>query len=97
MNKTNFTFEETKKQNWFLIDAKDQVLGKLTSKIINILTGKITCLYGPHVNPRNHIIIINSDQIKVTGARAEETLLSAFWASGGSKNRNTTGVTLKKP
>lgn len=98
MNKTNFTFEETKKQNWFLIDAKDQVLGKLTSKIINILTGKITCLYGPHVNPRNHIIIINSDQIKVTGSKEQKKLYYRHSGRpGGLKIETLQELRLKNP
>lgn len=74
MNKTPFTFEETQKQKWFVIDAKDQVLGRLTSEVTNILTGKVTPIYGPHVNPKNHVIIINSEQVAVTGKKEQKKL-----------------------
>jgi large subunit ribosomal protein L13 len=59
-------------KKWLLIDAKDQVLGRLSTRIANILRGKHKPSYTPHMDCGDHIIIINAEKIKLTGKKLEQ-------------------------
>jgi large subunit ribosomal protein L13 len=59
--------------NWHVIDATDQVLGRLASKIAVILQGKHKPTYTPHVDTGDFVIVVNAEKVRVTG-RKEETL-----------------------
>lgn len=57
------------KKTWFLIDAKDLVLGRLASYIANILQGKTKVTYTPHVDCGDNVIVINAKYIHLTGKK----------------------------
>jgi large subunit ribosomal protein L13 len=54
-------------RQWHLIDANDQVLGRLASKISRILTGKGKRQYAPHVDCGDFVVVINAQGIRITG------------------------------
>jgi large subunit ribosomal protein L13 len=56
-------------QDWYVIDATDQVLGRLSSEVARRLRGKHKPEYTPHVDTGDHIIVINAAKIGVTGAK----------------------------
>ena len=56
---------------WFVVAATDKVLGRLASEIAQILRGKRKPEYAPHADVGDHVIVINAEKIKVTGAKAE--------------------------
>ena len=56
-------------REWLLIDAQDQVLGRVASKAAHILRGKHKPTYTPHVDPGDVVVIINADKIRVTGKK----------------------------
>jgi large subunit ribosomal protein L13 len=56
-------------RKWFLIDAKDQVLGKLASLAARILTGKTNPSYTPFLDTGDHVIVINADRVHLTGRK----------------------------
>ena len=56
---------------WFILDAKDQVLGRLASRIATIVQGKEKPIYTPHVDTGDFFIVLNADKIKVTGRKAD--------------------------
>lgn len=56
-------------RDWYVIDAKDQVLGRLSSEIARRLRGKHKPEYTPHVDTGDYIIVINADQVRVTGRK----------------------------
>jgi len=58
------------KREWLLIDATDQVLGRVASTAAQILKGKHKPQYTPHVDTGDFVVIVNADKIKVTGAKA---------------------------
>lgn len=70
------SFEET----WYIVDAKDQILGRLASRIAIVLRGKHLPIFAPHVSPRTHIIVINADKIKLTGKKWTDKIY--YWHSG---------------
>ncbi len=59
------------KGNWHVIDATDQVLGRLAARIAIILQGKHKPTYTPHVDTGDFVIVLNAEKIKVTGKKAE--------------------------
>jgi large subunit ribosomal protein L13 len=59
------------KANWHVVDATDQVLGRLASRVAEILQGKHKAAYTPHVDTGDFVIITNAEKVKVTGRKAE--------------------------
>jgi large subunit ribosomal protein L13 len=59
------------KAEWVIIDATDQVLGRLASKIAVILQGKNKATYTPHVDTGDFVIVLNAEKIRVTGRKSE--------------------------
>lgn len=59
-------------RTWVLIDAEDQVLGRLATKAATILKGKHKPQYTPHVDTGDFVVIINADKIRLTGAKAAD-------------------------
>src|SRR3954452_23224764 len=57
--------------DWHVVDATDQVLGRLASRVALILQGKNKATYTPHVDTGDFVIVINADKIRVTGRKAE--------------------------
>jgi large subunit ribosomal protein L13 len=57
------------KSDWFVVDATDQVLGRLASGVAKVLKGKHKPTYTPHMNSGDHVVVINASKIKVTGAK----------------------------
>ena len=57
--------------NWHVIDATDQVLGRLAAKISLILQGKHKPTYTPHVDTGDFVVVINAAKVKITGRKAD--------------------------
>ena len=72
--KTYFPKKENFKTNYYLVDAKNQCLGRLASKISLLLRGKQTTLYSPGIDQGNYVVVINADKVKVSGKKSEKKL-----------------------
>jgi large subunit ribosomal protein L13 len=59
-------------RRWWIVDAKDQPLGRLASKVAGVLRGKTKATFTPHVDTGDFVIVINAAQIKVTGRKPEQ-------------------------
>jgi large subunit ribosomal protein L13 len=59
------------KMEWFVVDATDQVLGRLASKIAMIVQGKNKATYTPHVDTGDFVIVLNAEKVRVTGKKAD--------------------------
>src|SRR5436190_20983566 len=57
--------------DWHIVDASNQVLGRLASKVAMILQGKTKPTYTPHVDTGDFVIVLNAEKIKVTGRKAD--------------------------
>jgi large subunit ribosomal protein L13 len=60
------------KRKWYLVDANNQVLGRLASQVAHILRGKHKTVFAPHVDAGDHVVIINANKIRVTGKKASQ-------------------------
>ncbi len=70
--KTFVAKKETAERKWYLIDAKDQVLGRLSVKIANLLRGRDKATYTPHVDTGAFVVVINADKIVLTGKKNDQ-------------------------
>jgi large subunit ribosomal protein L13 len=59
----------TVQKEWFVVDATNQVLGRLSSQVAGILRGKHKTNFTPHVDCGDNIIVINSDKVRLTGKK----------------------------
>lgn len=59
-------------QNWWLIDAKDLVLGRLASNIAMLLRGKHKPIYTPHLDCGDHVVVINASEIHLSGNKRDQ-------------------------
>ena len=77
--------------DWYVIDATDQILGRLATKVAHRLRGKHKPEFTPHVDTGDYIVVINADQVRVTGnKRAQKIRYRHSGYPGGIK-----GVTLE--
>ena len=72
------------KHDWYVVDAQDQVLGRLASQIAHRLRGKHKPEFAPHVDNGDFIIVINCEKIKVTGTKMTNKLYRRHsgWVGG---------------
>jgi large subunit ribosomal protein L13 len=59
------------KSDWYVVDATDQVLGRLASRVAAILRGKHKPTFTPHLNSGDHVVVINASKVKVTGSKLQ--------------------------
>ncbi|MEX2590821.1 MAG: 50S ribosomal protein L13 [Chitinophagales bacterium] len=57
------------KRAWYIIDAEDQVLGRMSSKIAHVLRGKNKAYFTPHHDCGDYVIVINAEKVKLTGKK----------------------------
>jgi large subunit ribosomal protein L13 len=59
---------------WFVVDAKDQVLGRLATKVARMLIGKDKPSFTPYLDSGDHVVVINANQIKMTGNKVDQKM-----------------------
>lgn len=57
---------------WWVIDAEDQVLGRMSTRIATLLRGKHRALYTPHADAGDFVIVVNAEKVKLTGRKREQ-------------------------
>jgi large subunit ribosomal protein L13 len=76
-------------RKWWVIDARDQVLGKVAVKASNLLRGKAKTVFTPHVDTGDFVIVINAEKVRLTGKKEEQkTYMSFSGYVGGHKSEN---------
>ena len=82
--------------DWVLIDATDQVLGRLCSKVAKILRGKNKPSYSPFVNCGDNVIIINAEKCVLTGKKMTDRIYLNYTGYPGGQRELTPEVLMKK-
>lgn len=96
--KTVSANKATVEKNWVLVDAKDEVLGRLASKVAKILRGKNKPSFTPHVDCGDNVIVINASQIKLTGNKmTQKQYVSHSGYPGGQKITTPEEMLSKQP
>ncbi len=84
--KTISANKATAQKEWVVVDATDQVMGRLATKVAKLLRGKYKPNYTPHVDCGDNVIIINADKIKMTGNKWNDRIyLSHTGYPGGQR------------
>lgn len=60
------------RQEWYVVDATDKVLGRLSTEIARVLRGKHKPEYTPHVDVGDFVIVVNAEKVKVTGRKLDQ-------------------------
>jgi large subunit ribosomal protein L13 len=96
--KTYSAKKEELEKKWFLIDAENKNLGRLSTVIANILRGKNKVIFTPHVDCGDFVIVINAAKIKVTGNKPEEKMYYRHSGYVGNlKSTSLKDMLAKKP
>lgn len=84
---THFATKEEAKKEWVVVDATDQIVGRLAAKVAKILRGKYKPCFTPNQDCGDNVIIINADKIQFTGAKwtAKQYLTYSGYPSGQHK------------
>jgi large subunit ribosomal protein L13 len=81
---------------WYVIDADDQVLGRLATQIATILRGKHKPTYSPHLNGGDFVIVVNAAKVAVTGNRLDQKMYYRHSQYPGGLKQETLREALKK-
>lgn len=96
--KTVSANKKTVNKEWVLIDAENQVLGRLASKTAQLLRGKHKTNYTPHVDCGDNVIVINADKIRLTGNKWDaKTYIRHSGYPGGQSSTTAREMMAKKP
>ena len=71
---TQSTRPQDVQPSWFVVDATDQVLGRLSTRIATVLRGKHRSTFTPHVDTGDFVIVVNAEKVKLTGRKREQKL-----------------------
>lgn len=71
---TIFVKQNEIERKWYVIDAADQVLGRVAERAAFLLRGKHKPQYAPHQEVGDYVIIVNADRIRVTGAKQDQKM-----------------------
>jgi large subunit ribosomal protein L13 len=61
-------------RRWFVVDARGQVLGKVATTVANVLSGKRKPIYTPFLDTGDHVVVVNAEQVVLTGTKEEGKL-----------------------
>ncbi len=96
--KTRSVRKEDVERRWFVVDAENQVLGRLSTRIATVLRGKHRPEYTPHVDTGEYVIVINADKVKLTGKKEIVKIYQTYSGyPGGLKELTATQVRSKRP
>lgn len=95
--KTISANKETVQKEWVVVDATDQVLGRLASKVAKLLRGKYKPNFTPHVDCGDNVIIINAEKIILTGNKMNDRVYLRYSGYPGGQKKSTPAEILAKP
>ena len=96
--KTIYANNATANKNWVLVDAKDQVLGRLASQVARVLRGKNKTNYTPNTDMGDHVVIINADKVKMTGRKWDNRRIFTYSGyPGGQRQLAPKEISEKNP
>ena len=90
--------KEDVQRDWYVIDAEGQTLGRLASKVANVLRGKHKPTYTPHVDGGDYVIIVNAEKVVLTGNKLNDKIYyNHSRYTGGLRERTAKEMVEKYP
>jgi large subunit ribosomal protein L13 len=96
MGQTYVVKKEDIKRQWYLVDAKDKILGRLATRIAAILRGKHKVIFTPSLDTGDGIIVVNAAKIRVTGRKLKEKVYRRYSGYPGGLREMSLEVMLEK-
>jgi len=95
---TYFPKEGEIARKWFVVDAAGQPLGRLASRVARILMGKDNPKYTPFLDTGDHVVVINAEQVKITGMKTEQKRYQHYTGyPGGLRTEGLSKRMVRKP
>jgi large subunit ribosomal protein L13 len=95
---TYFPKEGEIARKWFVVDATGQPLGRLASRVARILMGKENPKYTPFIDTGDHVVVINAEQVKITGMKMEQKFYHHYTGyPGGLRSEALKKRMVRKP
>ena len=96
--KTVSANKATVEKDWYVVDAENEVLGRLASKVAMVLRGKHKPSFTPHVDCGDHVIVLNAEKIKLTGNKmTDKQYIRHTGYPGGQRTENPERLLARKP
>ena len=95
--KTISANKETVQKEWVVVDATDQIVGRLGSKVAKLLRGKYKPNFTPNVDCGDNVIVINADKVKMTGKKWTEKIFYSYTGYPGGQREHTPASIMAKP
>ena len=96
--KTFVATPANRQRDWVVVDAADQTLGRLATRIADVLRGKTKPEYTPHCDVSDFVIVVNAEKISVTGNKREDKLYHRHTGyPGGLKTRTLNDMLERRP
>ena len=86
---TFFAKQEEQKPRWYLIDARDQVLGKVAVRAANVLRGKTKPTFTPHVDAGDFVVVVNAEKVVLTGRKETAKVYMSYSQYPGKEKRRS--------
>jgi len=97
MNAKTYAVKESEiERRWYVVDATDETLGRLASRIARVLEGKHKATYSPHLDSGDHVIVLNAERIAVTRDKLESKLYIRHSGYPGGYKEETLGQLLAR-
>ncbi len=93
--KTGFPKIAETERKWYLVDAQNQVLGRLASQVAHILKGKHKPAFSQHMDTGDHVVVINADKIRVTGRKSSQKRYTRYTGYPGGLRVTEYGKEIK--
>ena len=98
MMKTTIINESKVERSWYIIDAKDQTVGRIATRIATVLRGKHKVTFSPHVDGGDYVVVINAAHVNFTGSKMDSKLYHRYSGHpGGLRSQSAREVLATYP
>ena len=94
--KTFVAKEKEIEKKWYVVDARDKILGRLASEIANILRGKHKPVFTPHMDAGDYVVVVNADKVILTGNKLDKKIYYRHSGYIGGLKQTTAKEMLQK-
>lgn len=91
LQRTFMLKEQEAEKRWYVVDAKGKTLGRLASQVATVLRGKHKPTFTPHVDCGDYVIVVNADQVRLTGRKEEKKVYYRHSLYPGGLKSRTAG------
>jgi len=97
-NTTTIPSGKNIQRKWFVLDATDKTLGRLSTQAANILSGKNNVQYTPYIDMGDHVVIVNCEKIVLTGMKADSKMYRRYTGfPGGLREESFVKLLARRP